>query len=117
MSVWGDSLRALLRERGLTQQELAQRAGINRSTVRHVLAGGHCSTETLQRIAAALDVDVSELFTPPLDIGLRRDRMTAAVLRELSDAVSAAVVADLQQRRKRQLVSPRRNDRRLPFAD
>jgi transcriptional regulator with XRE-family HTH domain len=117
MAVWRDSIRALLGERGMTRQELARLAGISRSTVLHVLKGGHCSTETLERIAGALGVDVSELFTAPLDLGVRRDRMIAAVLRELSESVSAAVIADLQHRRRRQLGSPRRNDRRLPFAE
>jgi transcriptional regulator with XRE-family HTH domain len=117
MAVWRDSIRALLAERGMTRQELARRAGIARSTVLHVLKGGHCSTETLERIARALGVDITELFTPPLDLGLRRDRMIAAVLRELSDSVSAAVLADLQHRRRRHLGAPRRSDRRLPFAE
>lgn len=117
MGVWRDSIRALLRERGMTQQELARLAGISRSTVLHVLKGGHCSTETLERIARALDVDVAELFTAPLDLGVRRDRMIAAVLRELSDSVSEAVMADLRHRRKRQIGVPRRSDRRLPFSE
>lgn len=101
----------------MTQQELARLAGISRSTVLHILRGGHCSTETLARVAAALDVDIAELFTAPLDLGVRRDRMIAAVLRELSDSVSAAVMADLQTRRKRQLGTPRKGVRRLPFAE
>jgi hypothetical protein len=53
----------------------------------------------------------------PLDPGLRRDRMIAAVLRELSEAVSTAVIQDLEQKRKRRLTRGRRTDRRLPFAD
>ena len=63
MAVWRDSMRALLAERGMTRQELARLSGLSRSTVLHVLKGGHCSTETLERIAKALDVDVAELFT------------------------------------------------------
>ena len=117
MAVWRDAIRALLRERGMTQQELARLAGISRGTVLHVVKGGHCSTVTLERIARALDVDVAELFTAPLDIGVRRDRMIAAVLRELSDSVSAAVMSDLQQRRKRQIGGTRRSARRLPFSE
>ena len=117
MAVWRDSIRALLAERGMTRQELARLAGINRSTVLHVLKGGHCSTETLELIAQALDVDVAELFTPPMNLGVRRDRMVAAVLRELSESVSAAVIADMQHRRRRQLGTPRRGDRKLPFAE
>jgi transcriptional regulator with XRE-family HTH domain len=117
MAVWRDAIKALLRERGMTQQELARLAGISRSTVLHVVKGGHCSTETLELIAAALDVDVAELFTAPLDLGVRRDRMIAAVLRELSDSVSAAVMSDLQQRRKRQMGTARKTARRLPFAE
>jgi transcriptional regulator with XRE-family HTH domain len=117
MGVWGDAIRALLHERGLTQMELARLAGINRGTVLHVLRGGHCNTETLAKIANALEVDVAELFTMPLDPGLRRDRMIAAVLRELSESVSTAVIQDLEQKRKRRLTRGRRTDRRLPFAD
>lgn len=117
MAVWRDTIRALLVERGMTQQELARLSGLNRGTVLHVLKGGHCSTDTLQRIARALEVDVAELFTPPLDLGVRRDRMIAAVLRELSDSVSEAVIADLQHRRRRQLGTSRRSNRRLPFSE
>ncbi len=116
MGIWGEAIRALLRERGLTQVELARLAGINRSTVLHVIRGGHCETETLEKIARALEVDVAELFATPLDIGIRRDRMVAAVLRELSESVSTAVVHDLEQRRKRR-VQRGRQDRKLPFAD
>jgi len=117
MKVWREAIRALLVERGMTQQELARLAGLNRGTVLHVLKGGHCSTETLERIARALEVDVAELFTPPLDLGVRRDRMIAAVLRELSDSVSAAVIADLRHRRRRQIGGSRRSNRRLPFSE
>jgi transcriptional regulator with XRE-family HTH domain len=117
MRVWGESLRALLHERGLTQIELARLAGLNRGTVQHVVRGGHCNTETLEKIAHALEVDVAELFTTPLDPGIRRDRLIAAVLRELSESVSTAVIQDLEHRRKRNLTRGRRKDRRLPFAD
>lgn len=115
--VWGEAIRALLDERGMTQLELARLAGLNRGTIQHALRGGHCGTDTLGKIAAALEVDVAELFTTPLDIGIRRDRMIAAVLRELSESVSNAVLQDLEHRRKRRLMRGRRADRRLPFAD
>jgi transcriptional regulator with XRE-family HTH domain len=116
MTVWRDTIRALLIERGMTQVELSRLAGISRSTLLHLMRGGHCSTETLMRIAKALDVDVAELFMAPLDLGVRRDRMIAAVLRELSESVSTAVIDDLKQRRRRQFHAPKR-DRKLPFSD
>ena len=115
--VWGEAIRALLQERGLTQMELSRLAGLNRGTVQHAIRGGHCGTDTLEKIARALEVDVAELFTSPLDLGLRRDRMIASVLRELSESVSTAVVQDLEHRRKRRLTRGRRADRRLPFSD
>jgi transcriptional regulator with XRE-family HTH domain len=117
MGVWGESIRVLLHERGMTQVELARLAGISRSTVLHAIRGNHCGTDTLEKIARALEVDVAELFTMPLDPGLRRDRMVAAVLRELSESVSTAVLQDLDQKRKRRLTRGKRRDRRLPFAD
>jgi transcriptional regulator with XRE-family HTH domain len=115
--IWGDAIRALLQERGLTQLELARLAGLNRGTIQHAIRGGHCGTDTLAKIAGAFEVDVAELFTTPLDIGIRRDRMIAAVLRELSESVSTAVVQDLEHRRRRRLTRGRKGDRRLPFAD
>jgi len=117
MGVWGEAIRAVLAERGLTQAELARLAGVNRSTVLHVLRGGHCGTDTLEKVAKALEIDISELFTTPLDIGVRRDRMIAAALRELSDTVSTAVVHELEHRRNRRLTRGRKSDRRLPFSD
>jgi transcriptional regulator with XRE-family HTH domain len=115
--VWGEAIRALLQERGLTQMELSRLAGLNRGTVQHAIRGGHCGTDTLEKIARALEVDVAELFTTPLDLGIRRDRMIASVLRELSESVSTAVVQDLEHRRKRRLTRGGRADRRLPFSD
>jgi len=117
MGVWGESIRVLLHERGMTQVELARLPGISRSTVLHAIRGSHCGTDTLEKIARALEVDVAELFTMPLDPGLRRDRMVAAVLRELSESVSTAVLQDLDQKRKRRITRGKRKDRRLPFAD
>ena len=100
----------------MTQLELARLAGISRTTVLHAVRGGHCGTDTLVKMARALNIDVAELFTIPLD-GLRRDRMVAAVLRELSESVSAAVLQELEHKRKRRLTRGKRTDRRLPFAD
>jgi transcriptional regulator with XRE-family HTH domain len=117
MSVWGEAIRAQLHERGITQLELAQLAGISRTTVLHAIRGGHCGTDTLEKIARALQIDVAELFTMPLDPGLRKDRMIAAVLRELSESVSAAVLQDLEQKRRRSITRRKRSDRRLPFSD
>lgn len=114
MSVWGDGVRALLDERGMTQAELARHAGISRSTLQHVLHGGHCSTETLERLAAAFSVSLAELFDGVVDVGHRRDRLVAAVLRELSESVSQAVLEDLDRRRKKRRDRPR-EDVRLPF--
>ena len=94
----------------MTRQELARLSGLSRSTILHVLKGGHCRHRdagahcqgsrrrrrgTVHRAAEYLEVP-------------RRDRMVAAVLRELSDSVSAAVMANLKLRRRRQLGTPRR---------
>ncbi len=66
MAVWRDAIRAMLRERGMTQQELARLAGISRSTVctcrRRTLRH-----RTLDRMPVALDVDVAELFSGAVD--------------------------------------------------
>ncbi|MGE0614912.1 MAG: helix-turn-helix domain-containing protein [Bacteriovoracia bacterium] len=52
--------------RGLTQQTLAQLAGIPRSTVTHIESGvGNPSLANLWRLAAALQVSIEELLARP----------------------------------------------------
>jgi transcriptional regulator with XRE-family HTH domain len=121
MARWGDAVVGLLEEQGMTQVELARLAGVHPDTISHVVHGGHCSTETLEKIAAALDVDLSELFGVPVDertILLKRDRVISAVLRELSSVVSGAVLDELTvHRRARPGGRKRAVDVKLPFAE
>ncbi len=120
MTRWGDALVSLLQEQGMTQAELARRAGVHPETVSHVARGGHCSTDTLEKIAAALQVDLGELFGAPPDrktATLQRDRLVSAVLRELSGAVSDAVLQELAQRQKRRLPRRKGTEVALPFAE
>jgi transcriptional regulator with XRE-family HTH domain len=50
-----------MEQRGLTQLELASRAGIDKDTVTNIMRGDSSSTTTLEKLAQALGVDVSEL--------------------------------------------------------
>jgi transcriptional regulator with XRE-family HTH domain len=115
-SIWGDCIARHLRQHQMTHTELARLAGINRSTVTHIVRGGGCHTDTLERIAAALGVPVADRFQVPVDIGVRRDKIVAAVLRELSDAIGVAVDEHLSRRRKAAR-GRRAGDRRLPFSE
>jgi len=102
MTVWGRALKQQLEARGMTRLQLARLAQLDPGTVSHVLHGGHCTTETLEKLAHALEINLAELFLPsgatvaPEDL---QDRLVAAILRELSDEVGAAVTARMQRRR------------------
>ncbi|MFJ4220252.1 helix-turn-helix transcriptional regulator [Curtobacterium luteum] len=74
---------ALRRERGWTQEHLAETSGIAVRTVQRLEAGKEASLETLGAIARALDVPVRDLFSAEepsaLDPGVRGlDERTAA---------------------------------------
>ena len=120
MARWGDTVAGLLEEREMTHVELGRLAGIHPDTVGHVVSGGHCSTETLEKIAAALEVDISELFGVPVDERtalLKRDRIVSAVLRELSSVVSAAVLQEMAERPRRRVPRKRGVEVKLPFSE
>ena len=56
-------IKELIKEKGTTVKELAQKMGIsNVGLSQHI--NGNPSEEVLERIASALGVDISELFTP-----------------------------------------------------
>lgn len=55
-------LSALLRERDMTQKQLAERAGVGRSTVSSLCRGETIATPTAKKIAKALGQDAAALF-------------------------------------------------------
>lgn len=61
------TIRALRKERGWSQQQLADMAGVTRRTVQRVEQGSRASVETLKALAAVFDVDFRSLRTETLD--------------------------------------------------
>lgn len=64
------NLRGLREARGLTQQQIATRAGVPRPTVAHLESGsGNPTLAVLIRVASALNVSIEELIGPPRATG------------------------------------------------
>lgn len=57
-------IKDILKEKNLTQGDLADKLGISRMAVVKILAGNP-TVETLQKIADTLEVHISELFVNP----------------------------------------------------
>lgn len=117
---WGASIRAWLEERGLTQAELAREAALDPGTVGHIVRGGHCTTETLAKIARALEIDLADLFAAPGEIKSltdRRDRLVVTVLKELSEDAANAVIQTITRRRQDRVRARLEAGRRLPFNE
>lgn len=53
----------ILKSKGMTQTDLAEKIGISRVGLSKAI-NGNTTITTLRKIAAALEVEVSELFTP-----------------------------------------------------
>lgn len=60
-------IKELLKEKNVTQQDLADRLGVTRISIVKTLAGNP-SQETLERIANALDVPMWQLFVSPQEL-------------------------------------------------
>lgn len=56
-------IKELLKDKNLTQEELAKKVGVTRSSIIKTITGNP-TIETLQKIADALEVTVPELFAP-----------------------------------------------------
>lgn len=54
----GGQIKDARNQQGLTQTELAERAGVSRPTVARVESGDDVSTATLEKVAAALGLTV-----------------------------------------------------------
>lgn len=64
------NLRRLRQATGLSQEELADRAGLHRTYISSIERGQrNVSLENIFRLADALDVEAAELLTPVEDMG------------------------------------------------
>ena len=59
----GLRIKEILKEKGQTQKDLAQRMGVAEISLSRSI-NGNPNLETLQKIADCLEVDISELFAP-----------------------------------------------------
>lgn len=63
---FGRRLRGIRQERGLSQEELAFKAGLHRTYVSSAERGKrNVGLVNVERLAHALDIDICELFSPP----------------------------------------------------
>ena len=96
-----ETLRALIKQRGLSYMTLGRWAGCHRSMISHLCAGRSksCKPDLAQRIAEALGVPLELLFLPhqSSDTGLndRRDR-TAPVGSASMITIGGALVIALE---------------------
>ncbi|RKN37631.1 helix-turn-helix domain-containing protein [Streptomyces hoynatensis] len=60
----GDTLRALRLGRGLTQEKLAEKAGLRPGVIKKIEGGGTARLETYHALARALGVRTAQLFDP-----------------------------------------------------
>lgn len=58
----GDRIEKLRKEKGLTQEELAEKAGLHRAYFWDIESGRNISVKTAYKIAKALGVKLSDLF-------------------------------------------------------
>ena len=104
-SRWGEAIAFYLNERGWTQRQLAEKASVRPNTLTNLVKHGRDSdTATLSRIAAALKVDLSELFLTREQIAVLRshrengvERVREAVMRELSGTITRLVRKELER--------------------
>ena len=61
-------IKELLKEKGCTQQILANRMNISLSAVKQMVSAESLTTSTLEKIATALDVPMWQLFASPVEV-------------------------------------------------
>lgn len=59
------ALERIRKERGLSREDLAERADLSDRAIAYLEKGTVPRATTLAKIAAALDADITEFFTPP----------------------------------------------------
>lgn len=61
-------IKEVMKERGYTQQMLADKMNISLSAIKQMVSADSLTTNTVEKIAHALDVPMWQLFASPSDI-------------------------------------------------
>ena len=61
-------IKDIIKEKGITQQILADRMGVSLSAVRQMVGAQSLTTSTVEKIATALDVPMWQLFASPGEV-------------------------------------------------
>lgn len=69
-------IKELLKEKGCTQQELADMVGVSYQSMKQTLNAPSVTTSTLEKIATALDVPVWQLFASLEEVQPKKDGLS-----------------------------------------
>ena len=69
-------IKELLKEKGLTQQELADMVGVSYESMKQTLNAPSVTTSTLEKIATALNVPMWQLFASPEEVQPKKDGLS-----------------------------------------
>lgn len=69
-------IKELLKEKGLTQQELADMVSVSYQSIKQTLNASSVTTSTLEKIATALNVPMWQLFASPEEVRPKSDALT-----------------------------------------
>lgn len=69
-------IKELLKEKGLTQQELADMVGVSYQSMKQTLNAPSVTTSTLEKIATALSVPMWQLFASPEEVQPKKDGLS-----------------------------------------
>ena len=61
-------IKEILKEKGMTQQELAEKLGVSYQSIKQTLNATSVTTGTLEKIANILDVPMWQIFASPEEV-------------------------------------------------
>ena len=99
LKVFGKRVRALRRAKDMTQEQLAERAGLSLQSVGEIERGrGNPTLVNIERLSAALEEDLASLFDLD-DVGMTREQVQKELLELLTGASEEQVRAILTMAR------------------
>lgn len=87
-------IKELLKEKGITQQELSDILGVSYQSIKQTLNAPSVTTSTLEKIATALNVPLWQLFASPDDV--KGEELTA-LIHHKGEFYKANTIAELEK--------------------